>query len=395
MSELSPKVAAELARGVYQVQEERFMKAFLKRSEFQQLSEEEQNKGKTNPAVKTLKAEIGSRLINTRDGFGVCALGGASYKQDVFLIFRGSTSANNNADWVSNGRIGLEFSRTGMPVHIGFNSIFCSMLSEIKNFLKANSERVGTVHCIGHSLGGAIATLASDWAKSNLRNPVKLYTFGAPRPAMSLFAMNLRRKLGRDAIHRVYHATDPVPMIPLFPFVHPPLPGYGHYISSSENILSADAHDMKKYVDSVDGMNWKNLERRPPAYSVESAIGQWLESKIHPDDNSSKVWQWINSGLIYVLKKVAGAALMTLQAGVTGAITLADKLAWLLRSGIDLAKSAGTLVKNLMRKIMRALGMKVVEKVEDLTHSLIRNVLMRLMERTAEAARRAIRRTLR
>lgn len=64
MSTLTPKIAAELAREVYVVQSQTEHKVHL-------------------------KAEVGSRLINTKDGFGVCALGGKRYTKDIFIIFRG------------------------------------------------------------------------------------------------------------------------------------------------------------------------------------------------------------------------------------------------------------------------------------------------------------------
>ena len=81
-----------------------------------------------------MKASVGSRLINTRDTFGVCAKGTGDYKDDVFLIFRGSTLANYGADWVSNARIGLEIGVSGKPVHIGFNHIFKSMIEQLETF---------------------------------------------------------------------------------------------------------------------------------------------------------------------------------------------------------------------------------------------------------------------
>lgn len=379
MTQLSPKIAAELAKEVYGVQSDLTLQGFLARPEFS---------GQASKKVH-LKAEVGSRLINTRDGFGICAIGGKGNENDLFLVFRGSTSANNNADWVSNARIGMTISNNGLPVHVGFNHIFNSMLPKIKEFLAANIKFT-TVHCVGHSLGGAVATLAADWISSNKAATVKLYTFGAPKPGFLLFSTNLTRKLGKSNIFRTYHATDPVPMIPLFPFLHPPLPGYGHYIPSNENILSAEAHDIGKYLLSVRNSTWPDLERRSPPYSMDTAVEQWLKSKIPVSAASPKIWQWINAGLIYVLKKVIGVSAVALQAGFIGVLTLADTIAWILRKGIDLVKAAGQWVIYLMRKIMQALGMKVAESAEELTDTLMRNTLRQLMDRTTEEARKAL-----
>ena len=379
MSELSPRVAAELADAVYNVRNEFDLKFFLARLEFSSKAEAKQH----------LKAEVGSRLFNTRDGFGICAMGGKGYENELFLIFRGTTTANNNADWISNARIGVKFSKNGLPVHVGFDHIFTSMLPKIKDFLSAN-KNITMVHCVGHSLGGAVATLAADWIKSNRATMVKLYTFGAPKPGLLLFSTNLTRKLGKKNIFRTYHATDPVPMVPLFPFLHPPLPGYGHYIPSNENILSADAHDMVRYIDSVKTASWPSLERRSPPYTVESGVQQWLMSKAPVSASSPKIWHWINAGLTYVLSKVLGGALGALQLGFTGVLTLADTIALILRRGIDLSKAAGEWVMLLMRKIMQALGMKVAKTSEELTKELLESTLRRLMARTTEEAKKAI-----
>ena len=383
MPSLTPRVTAELARDVYAVQKENELKLFLMRPEFEKFN-------KANQSVKILNAEVGSRLINTRDCFGVCATGGKGYENDIFLIFRGTTNANHKADWASNLRLGVEISATGMPVHIGFNTIFCSMLPDIKKFIASHAKANGTIHCIGHSLGGAVATLAADWITNKTGNAATLYTFGAPRPALAFFASRLTSKLGKNNIFRTYHATDPVPMVPIYPFVHPPMPGYGCYIPSNEKILSAEAHDMKKYVLSVKNSSWENLERRSPPYNVDSAVEEWLKSKMPVNSASPVTWQWINEGLIYVLKKVAGPALLVLQGAFIGAVTLADKIAWLLQRGVSFTLQAGELVFILIRKIMQALGMAVIKTTADLTQFLIKDVLFKLIERTNAEARRAI-----
>lgn len=376
---LKPRIAAELAQDVYDVQNERLIPAFLSRPEF--------FKGTGSSAY--LKAEVGSRLINTRDGFGLCVIGGDKHKNELFIIFRGSTSANHNADWISNARIGVNSSKTGLPVHLGFNNIFNSMLPQIQSFLK-DIKQIKTVHCIGHSLGGAVASLAAEWVKSNRGIPVKLYTFGAPKPGMSLFANRISHKLGKKNIFRAYHATDPVPMIPLYPFVQPPLPGFGHYIPSSENIFSAQAHDIGKYVESVINFNWSHLERRRPPYSIESAVEHWLKSKSPVTASSPHIWQWINEAIIYILKKAFGAAATLLQSGFIGAVTLADTIAYMLRKGIELSISIGEWVLLLMHKIMEVLGMKKVDSTDSLNQTLMRNTMIQLIDKTNQEAKNAI-----
>lgn len=377
--ELKPRIAAELAKDVYLIQNDRFIKVLLTRPEF----------SKKKSGSLQLKAEVGSRLINVRDAFGACAMGGDKYKNELFLIFRGTTTANHNADWISNARIGVSSSKTGLPVHTGFNHIFNSMLPQLKIFLSENKQ-IKSVHCIGHSLGGAVASLVADWIKSNRGIPVKLYTFGAPKPGMMLFANRLSSKLGKKNVFRAYHATDPVPMIPLYPFVQPPLPGFGHYIPSSEAIFSAEAHDMGKYVESVKDLTWNHLERMQPPYSIERAIEQWLKSKSPVTSSSPHVWQWINEAIIYILRKAFGAAATVLQGGFIGAITLADTIAYMLRKGIELSIAIGEWVLLLMRKIVEVLGLKKIETIETLDQTLMRNMMIKLIDKTNQEAKSVI-----
>src|SRR5690554_3984674 len=77
MNQLKPKIAAELAREAYFVQDEFTIEAILARPEFSQKSSDRHH----------LKAEVGSRLINTLDGFGICAVGGKGTKMIFFLFF--------------------------------------------------------------------------------------------------------------------------------------------------------------------------------------------------------------------------------------------------------------------------------------------------------------------
>src|SRR5690606_23709742 len=113
-------------------------------------------------------------------------------------------------------------------------------------------------------------------------------------------------------------------------------------------------------------------------HNVEHAIEEWLKSKIRVSASSPRIWEWINAALIYVLKKIGVAAVAVLEAGFIGVVTLADKIAWILRKGIDLAKDASTWVIHLMRKIMQVLGMKVIDAAKELTQVLLQRVLLRL-----------------
>jgi len=71
----------------------------------------------------------------------------------------------------------------------------------------------------GHSLGGAVATLAAAYLRA-AGNAVDLYTYGSPRVGNDAFANFVSAQAGLEI--RVTHLDDPVPRLPplLFSYRH-------------------------------------------------------------------------------------------------------------------------------------------------------------------------------
>lgn len=379
-TELQPVEAAKLASDIYVINksDSRALKIFFGNQNFSSINSK-------------LTASVGGRFfLSAKDGFGVCVKGAGAYKNDAFLIFRGTTTANNKADFLTDANAGLTRSASGEMVHIGFNYTFNSMLPQISTFF-ANNKISGTVHCIGHSLGGAVASLAADWINKQMGMSIKLYTFGAPRVGTAFFSQSTTKSIKVENMHRVYHGTDPVPMVALFPFMQAPYNQHSHYIASSELAFSGAAHKMKKYRGSVKDKSWGSLNSVPDQpYNVEYAIEQWLESKRYTSANSSTFLRWAESALIYVLKKIGMNAVIALQGAVMGISTLADKLAYILYKGIDLASHISYWVIRFARRIMQALGMRVPDDEKDFTQEMIRSALLRLTRNAYEAAKLAV-----
>jgi len=380
MIELTPATAAKMAQDVYGVQTQAGMTLFLMKPEFT-----------NNTGDKAgLKANLGGALFcRKEDSFGICAMGGKGYENDMFLIFRG-TNAQKSADIITDARVGLEPSNTGLPVHIGFNQAFKSMLEDIRKFISHHEPQIKTFHCIGHSLGGAVAMLMADWLKTSKPGSVKVYTFGAPKVGLLMFNSSFTRKMKSENIYRVYHPTDPVPMVPLFPYLHAPFMGYGYYAASHENTISGASHSIDLYVKTVSTISWNGLQRRPPAYAIEDFVAQWLHSKMPVNETTPKIWEWLNSALIYVLKKITGLTLAGIQALLIVGDSFADKVAYLLHKGIELYEEASIWVQLLMDKIMQVLGRKRLNKKEEFTRDVMRNALRDIINKTNEDARKAI-----
>jgi hypothetical protein len=212
--------------------------------------------------------------------------------------------ANYGADWFNNVRCGVQNTAAGL-VHLGFLQIFDSMREELKRFVNTligdSKNSVHTIHCIGHSLGGAIATLTADWAKRTTGKQIMLYTFGAPKPGFEDFAGGLTRMLREENIHHMYHTTDPVPMAPLYPFTHPPLPGWGHFKASAESVLTADAHSIKRYRESAENATWDSLKGPAPMTGFDQIIENWLKSDGPEYPSNADTWERIDAGLRYIM----------------------------------------------------------------------------------------------
>jgi triacylglycerol lipase len=382
MIELNPSEAAELADGVYDVQNELDADIFLSHPLF--------GRGKSRPTV--LKADVGGRVIlNVKDGFGVFSEGNNVNSKELFLIFRGTTSENHGADFLTDARMGITTNDAGLPVHCGFKHCFTSMLGDIKKFIEAYPGSGYTVHCLGHSLGGAVASLAADWVARHTKHTVKLYTFGAPRVGTDWFVKSTTTSIGSKHIHRAFHRTDPVPMVPLYPFMHAPYKGESHYLNSEAPLFSGEAHKMENYIHSVLKKSWTDItDVQDNIYGSEGEVERWLKSKSFVDASSAAFWRWVDSALIYVLKKITIGSIALLQGVFITGFTLADKIAYILAKGIELADHISVWVECLMRKLMQALGMAVAKTKEELTRSLIRVVLGKIMEKLSREARNAI-----
>lgn len=381
--EISPSTAAELAEAVYAVQDLEDMQVFLGRSEFSF-----HNK-------RVVEARIGGRIFFAKDAFALCAAGGEQYRNQIFCIFRGTTTANWRADWLADVRVGIELSASGLPVHMGFNQTFTSMLPQIRTFLGANPAINGAIHCIGHSLGGAVATLAADWLVRHRSNPVRLYTFGAPRVGTERFAAASTRAIGATNVKRVFHATDPVPMVPIFPYVHMPDRGPTYHLPSDAPLTTGIAHGMERYINSVRSKGWRTIALlRAEPIALDTVIEQWLRSRLPINPSSTQFWWWVERALIYVLKRIGMGALFSLQSTFVGAWTLADKLAFILAKGIEISVSISQWVRLLMSKIMNAVGMTLSGKTGELTRVVIRLALHRIILRMREFADKAVRATV-
>ena len=105
-----------------------------------------------------------------------------------------------------------------IKVHEGFVSEYMLFREKVIEYVDMHPEK--EVHVVGHSLGGALATLASFDIASSLNREVNTVTFGAPRVGTSDFR-NAFDELPIN-LFRVVVANDPIARVPgmLIPYEH-------------------------------------------------------------------------------------------------------------------------------------------------------------------------------
>lgn len=130
----------------------------------------------------------------------------------IIVAFRG-TEQSSIKDWMTDLTFKQMASKVGM-VHEGFalalNRIWKKLESKVKE-LRTNEQALWLT---GHSLGGALATIAADRFTDNQMQVHGLYTFGQPRVGDKAFARNFNAKMDGRAF-RMVNNEDIVTRAPL------------------------------------------------------------------------------------------------------------------------------------------------------------------------------------
>jgi hypothetical protein len=160
--------------------------------------------------------------------------------QLIVLSFRGSRSIRN---WITNF-VFPTVPTTICPTCLASQGFWGSYLEAQKSVLAAITTAKAQypdykVVATGHSLGGALASLAAGVLRSQ-GITVDLYTYGAPKIGLESISQYLTNTT-MGATYRVTHKNDPIPKLP------PALLGFRHispeyYVTSgiNETVTAAD-----------------------------------------------------------------------------------------------------------------------------------------------------------
>ncbi|MEY4562227.1 MAG: hypothetical protein RLZZ618_1504 [Pseudomonadota bacterium] len=310
--------------------------------------------GGTGLAGANLERVFAGSTSGVSTGFGYVLSFSRSGRRHVVIATRGTRAEHSKADLFTDARAAMTLMPGIGPVHKGFRNTFDS----VKIGLARDNSTVmnaDVVHCIGHSLGGAVATLvAAHFAGSG--KDVKLYTFGSPRVGALGAEHAIEAALGKRNILRVAHDLDPVTMVGPFPYGHvngaPTDENNLTLRSPTGQLLSVANHDMMQYVNSVGdpGYSWDAVRRFSMQVDHDNAVlARWL---LRSSDSPGWMTKGAAQGLS-ILMKMFSSLLRDAGLLAISAMTCIDLFSAAMASGLILLAEKSA---ELMQWIRQAAG---------------------------------------
>jgi hypothetical protein len=327
-----------------------------------------------------LKSTFMANTIGARTGFGYVLTFEKNARRHAVIALRGTRPEIGPPDLLTD----FYFTPTGMApgglVHRGFAKTYDSFKGNLDD--NDNLARADTIHCVGHSLGGALANIVASHVKSAYQKDTKLYTFGAPRVGMHLgFTANLERSLGTSNIYRISHSNDPITWIPTFPFLH----AVGSDRDDNNMTLSSPAgpgsmknHSMDIYGQEMEEFGaWGSVRAAKyyPAFEDRLMRGIW-----ESDSNSFlKGMKLVGAGAAWILMKIL-RGLLQLVAGTVILLvaTPLDLLCRLIHMTVEGGKKIGGALLRWIQAAAKWVGSKI-KSAADVTISFLRYLLQRLL----------------
>jgi triacylglycerol lipase len=198
----------------------------------------------------------------------------ARYNDGLILVFKGTKEAR---DWLVN----LDAAKTLGPwrsrVHQGFWRALDSVWSAVSAALLAmERSRLDPLWITGHSLGGALATLAAARFTEERRRVHAVWTFGSPRVGDRVFSREFRLRIPRAI--RFVNNEDLVARVPKFAYRHV---GEKIYFDRHGRLL-VNPSRRETWIDWMEEINFRSLKvtgadlRRHPGGIADHSIDRYL-----------------------------------------------------------------------------------------------------------------------
>lgn len=336
-------------------------------------------KGTSLATAKLGNVYSASTGFGTESGFGYLLKFRDGQRRHTIIATRGTRPELGAADLLTDARAAMTSFPGYGPVHKGFRTTYDSAMVNLARDHRLLMES-DVVHCVGHSLGGAVATLiAAHYA--GLGKAVKLYTFGSPRVGASGTFAAMHKTIGKDNIFRVAHDLDPISLIGPFPFIHvnpsPSDPNNFTIPSPSGSLFSTENHDMNRYIGSVNrkGVGWDYVRSLASQVDHDNAVlARWL---LHKDNDPGWV-QYASAKTLGILFKLFQHVLRTISTSVLLSLTAIDLLAEMLFNGLYRVKALGEQIFQLLNHAAKWAGVDLAPGA-DFTARIIGSILSTML----------------
>jgi triacylglycerol lipase len=350
--------------------------------------------GGTNPTLSRTSLAT-SRLtgvfpamtgLGTSSGFGYALTYQGQGRTHAIVAVRGTRpEMAGSPDLLTDLRAGMTSFGDYGPVHKGFKRTFDTALPNLER-CSETVMKADVVHCVGHSLGGGVATLlAASYADRG--KAVKLYTFGCPRVGAMGTHVALERRIGKENIFRITHDLDPISLIAPFPYIH--VNGGSRdrnnmtIPSPSGSLFSTANHDMARYIDSVgrQDVTWDFVRSLHGRVDYDNAVlAKWL---LHEGNDPGWV-QYASAKTLGLLFKLFSHVLANISVSAILGLTAIDFLAEILMKGMHKAKALGEQIVQLLGYAAQWAGITIASGVQ-FTEAIIAKILERMLSALTHA----------
>jgi triacylglycerol lipase len=340
--------------------------------------------GQANPSLQGTPlagADLGKIFsattgAGTRSGFGYLLQFKQGTRRHVVVATRGTRPELGAPDLLTDARGAMTGFGDFGPVHKGFRTTFDTCLASIGTDERLIME-ADIVHCVGHSLGGAVATLIAAHF-SGRGKAVKLYTFGSPRVGAFSATSAFHKSIGQENIFRVAHDLDPISLVGPYPYIHvnPNARDANNFTlpSPTGELFSTANHDMNRYIRSVRagrGGTWETVRGLAQQTDHDNAVlAKWL---LHADNDPGWV-QYASAKTLGILFKLFSHVLKGISTSLILGLTAVDLLAEMLMAGMTRARALASQVETLLRHAATWAGIAVAAGA-DFTTAIIRRIL--------------------
>ncbi len=317
--------------------------------------------------------------LGVSSGFGyTLAYEGKGLKHAIIATRGTRPEMQGKPDLITDARGSITPFGSYGPVHKGFKTTFDTLMPSLVRD-RALIENADVIHCVGHSLGGAVATLvAGHYAKAG--KATKLYTFGSPRVGCFDTFRALEKEIGNDNIYRVAHDLDPITLIGPFPFIHVlPSPANANnmtLLSPTGRLFSTANHDMAEYINSVGNLGWNDVRSLSKLVDHDNAlVARWL---LHGDSDPGWI-KYASVQTLGLLFKLFSNLLRTVSTSLILGLTAVDLLAEVLLKGLHKLNELGNQIYTLLKYAAQWAGITAV-KTADFTAGIIKAILVKMLD---------------